>query len=316
MFDAKAVGEQVISSVREFVSKSIAPIVGRVDELEKRVYVLPTLKDGKDGKDGDDGKDGKDADEDQIVKRVLEAMPTPKDGENGKDGVAPAIEDIVPEVLKALPAPERGEAGKDADPVDIEAIIKEVQDGIVLPADGKSITFEDVTPTLKGMADDFFASLPAPQDGKSLTVDDIRPFFEAEQAKWALDFERRAQDVLQRAIDSTPKPKDGADGFGLDDFDVELKDDGRTFVFRFARGELVKEKEFRLPIMRDAGIWSQDKTYSSGDAATYGGSLFVAQNDEPGRPETGDGWRLAVKRGRDGKDAAPAPKPQAPIKLS
>lgn len=49
-------------------------------------------------------------------------------------------------------------------------------------------------------------------DGKSITVDDMAPVLESKMAEWALDFERRAQDVLQRAIDRMPAPKDGRDG--------------------------------------------------------------------------------------------------------
>ena len=32
-----------------------------------------------------------------------------------------------------------------------------------------------------------------------------------------------------------PKPKDGADGFSLDDFDASLADDGRTLTLTFKR---------------------------------------------------------------------------------
>ena len=46
--------------------------------------------------------------------------------------------------------------------------------------------------------------------------------------------------------------------------------------------------------------------YAKGDGVTFGGSLFIAQTDAPaGKPEETPDWRLAVKRGREGK---PGPK--------
>jgi hypothetical protein len=45
-------------------------------------------------------------------------------------------------------------------------------------------------------------------DGKSVNLDDVRPMLEAEVAKWALDFERRASGVLERAVDKLPKPEE------------------------------------------------------------------------------------------------------------
>lgn len=95
---------------------------------------------------------------------------------------------------------------------------------------------------------------------------------------------------------------DGKDGFGLDDFQVSTDDDGRTFVLSFHR-------EGRDPIVRtiktatvlDRGVWKEGQ-YQKGDGVTWGGSFFIAQKDTSIKPETGADWRLAVKRGRDGKD--------------
>jgi hypothetical protein len=50
-------------------------------------------------------------------------------------------------------------------------------------------------------------------------------------------------------------------------------------------------------------LWSADRRYSAGDAVTFDGSLFIAQQNTTDKPETSAAWRLAVKRGRDGKDA-------------
>lgn len=96
--------------------------------------------------------------------------------------------------------------------------------------------------------------------------------------------------------------KDGRDGFGLEDFDVALE--GRTLTVRFTRGELKVERQLRVPFPQDCGVYRPEAKYEKGDGVTFGGSYWLAQVDEPAdKPGTSEQWRLAVKRGRDGKDA-------------
>jgi hypothetical protein len=54
----------------------------------------------------------------------------------------------------------------------------------------------------------------------------------------------------------------------------------------------------------DRGVWREGQ-YKAGDAVTWAGSLWIAQKDTDAKPDSGDGWRLSVKRGRDGKAAEP-----------
>jgi hypothetical protein len=52
------------------------------------------------------------------------------------------------------------------------------------------------------------------------------------------------------------------------------------------------------------GVYRDDQHYEPGDAVTYGGSTWIAHEATQARP--GDGatpWQLAVKAGRDGRDA-------------
>lgn len=95
--------------------------------------------------------------------------------------------------------------------------------------------------------------------------------------------------------------KDGKDGLGFDDLEM-IHDGERGFVFRFARGEQVKEFAFTIPIVLDRGVYKADGEYQRGDAVTWGGSLWIAQDETNEKPGEGKGWRLAVKKGRDGKD--------------
>ncbi len=99
--------------------------------------------------------------------------------------------------------------------------------------------------------------------------------------------------------------KDGDDGatFTVDDFDIEQYPDGRTFKFMFTRGDVCHSFEFAFPVVLDRGVWKEGD-YENGDAVSWGGSLWIAQRDTSDKPDSPDsGWRLAVKRGRDGKDA-------------
>lgn len=54
------------------------------------------------------------------------------------------------------------------------------------------------------------------------------------------------------------------------------------------------------------GVYAAGGEYQEGNAVTYGGSLWIALEDTKEKPGDGKGWQLAVKRGRDGKDAAGA----------
>lgn len=148
-------------------------------------------------------------------------------------------------------------------------------------------------------------------DGRSVTLEEVRTYLDAELATWALSFERRAQDVLQRAIERIEKPKDGRDGRdGSDAVPVDglhLRVEGRTFTVHFERdGQIVRSNSVRIPAVLDAGVFREDSTYEKGDGVSFGGSFWIAQKDAPqGRPGMSADWRLAVKKGRDGKDWSP-----------
>jgi len=76
-------------------------------------------------------------------------------------------------------------------------------------------------------------------------------------------------------------------------------DGGRTLCW--AIGDAVHE--IKTAIVLDAGVWKDSTTYVSGDGVTLGGSFFIAQTTTTAKPGKSDEWRLAVKRGSDGRDA-------------
>ena len=137
---------------------------------------------------------------------------------------------------------------------------------------------------------------------------------------WILDFERKASETLQRAIDRIPMPKDGKDGIsgkdgkdgidglGFDDLSM-VQLDAKRFKLVFQSGESKKEFVVKMPVVVDAGVYEYGKDYYKGDGVTYAGSFWIAQvdgpNQSPGKPDTGKAseWRLAVKKGKDAREA-------------
>jgi hypothetical protein len=65
-----------------------------------------------------------------------------------------------------------------------------------------------------------------------------------------------------------------------------------------------KSFSFTLPIPIDRGVWREARDYERGDTVTHDGSLWIARNDKPSHvPGMGGDWRLAVPKGRNGRDA-------------
>lgn len=100
-------------------------------------------------------------------------------------------------------------------------------------------------------------------------------------------------------VDGAP----GRNGFELSDFDTEMAPGGRSVLLKFSAGDTLETHELHFPVVLDKGVFVPGTAYEKGDAVTWGGSLWIAQEDTTDKPETSKAWRLAVKRGRDGKDA-------------
>lgn len=96
----------------------------------------------------------------------------------------------------------------------------------------------------------------------------------------------------------------GDPGFSLDDFDIERGDDGRTFTLKFERGDTRHSYEMTFPAPVYCGVYKEAEQYVPGDLVTWGGSLWHCDAETKDKPGT-DSWTLAVKKGRDGKDAKP-----------
>jgi hypothetical protein len=103
--------------------------------------------------------------------------------------------------------------------------------------------------------------------------------------------------------------------FDLSKWKPTWKDISPTQVAE-ATGELMQEQLDPIRARLDAleasdaqkayrGVFSTAETYLRHNSVTHGGSTWIAERDDPGTPAVdGTGWRLAVKRGRDGRNAS------------
>jgi hypothetical protein len=108
--------------------------------------------------------------------------------------------------------------------------------------------------------------------------------------------------LIRTGIRDGEKGSDGLNGFNLEDFDVAKGADGRTFVLSFDRGDTRHEYELTFPCPVYCGIFKEGEQYVPGDLATWGGELWHCDKETKAKPGTED-WTLAVKKGRNGKDA-------------
>ncbi|QEZ45697.1 hypothetical protein [Cupriavidus oxalaticus] len=92
---------------------------------------------------------------------------------------------------------------------------------------------------------------------------------------------------------------------GLAGFHVTFGDDMRSITVetRTTSGRRHVSR-MSVAVVLDRGVFTKAKNYDPGDGVTYDGGFWICQKASPGVPgEPSNGWRLAVRRGRDGKSA-------------
>lgn len=318
MLDSKALAEATALIVKEHVSAIVGPLLKRIEELEAKPIPQPEV--------GKDDLTAIVADVESLRKAVSEwKEPDPViipdvqalvDEAFSKVHIPDAVDiraigKMVDDAVAAIPP---AQPGKDADPEEmrreIAEQVKAAVAAIPVPKNGDSVTVDDVRPLIEEHVAKAVAAIPVPKDGADVaggTIDRDGHLIITLSNGQTKDFGqvcgRNGVDVDIGAIEKSiaekvaaiPKPKDGLDGIGFDDMDFEVRDDGCYIVF--IKGEV--EKEARLPIPIDRGVYKEGQTYRKGDGVTWGGSFWFAQEETTEKPDSGKGWRLAVKKGRD-----------------
>lgn len=323
MIDPVEFGKAMGAIVRE----ATAPLIARIEQLEKALSAQTIPSADEVAARIDLGA---------LAKSAAEMVPPPQDAD------MEALKEHLSELVKAIPAPSDGQSVtvEDVAPLIREEVAKAVAE--VPPAkDGESVTVDDVRPILADLVGKAVADLPPPAPGKDAdmealrahlgdlvkgiqlptvpTIDEVAATFERRFSDLTLSWERQARETFDKAADRMPIPKDGRDALPLESFDLALGEDGRTVTVKMQAGDVVVEKSVKIASVIDRGVFSAEKSYEQGDGTTYGGCYWIAQKDAPaGVPGGSDDWRLAVKRGRDGRDlrdSASRHSPGDPVKI-
>lgn len=193
---------------------------------------------------------------------VLTLIPATKDGKDGTDGAD----------------------GKSVDAEEIRKMIAEaVQAAVVIPENGKDGTDG--------------------ADGKDALQLEILPEID-EQKSYSRGTFARHDGGLFRAYEKTH----GLRGWeciveGIASLEVvQHGEKGFKTVARMSSGSTV-EKEITLPVAIYKGVYRDGENYTAGDMTTWGGSVWHCESNTTDKPMDGSkSWKLAVKRGQDGKN--------------
>lgn len=288
-----------VEDVAPLVSEELAKAKGLITELVSEGFAAADL----------DGK----------VKAAVAALPPAEDGKSvTSSGVTPLIRELVDAEAARLPAlVEVIVSG-----VDFTPGIERAVAALPPPKDGASVTAEDLRPMVEETVGKAVDAIPKPKDGKDgaaaagavidrdgnlvITLADGLHCNLGRVVGKDVD-EAMVVKTLSALVAGLEPAKDGADGVGFDDMDLQ-HDGERRFVLRFVKGDKVKEFPFKIAAVLDRGVFREGGTYEKGDSVTYGGSTWIAQEwdmDPAAVPGKANSWRLSVKKGRDLN--APAP---------
>lgn len=257
MLDAETFGRELAAMVKA----QIAPLLDKLNALEKRLDDLPAPKDGKD------------ADPEAVAAIVRDQM------KGDLAELRSAVDAIV------IPEPAT---------VDVDAIAKAAAQMIPTPKDG--------SPGRDGQPGKDGAAGEKGRDGL-----DVKDMFRADGGRLVAVMSDGTTKDLGVFVGKDGDPgrdgvdgRDGADGIGFEDMTFETDEHGRV-IAKFQRGDVIKS--VRLPGIVDRGPFKSGEGYEKGDAVSYGGSLWIAQEPTCDKPDGSKAWRLAVKKGRDARGA-------------
>lgn len=271
MIDAKAFGEELAGIVKA----ATAPLLARIEALEGQVKAVEARPAGL------------------TAEALAEQV----------EAVEARVKSHADETMRK--AMERGFAAQEDG---LRQIVKECSE-LYDPE------LPDIPAMVADAVEEAVKSIPAPQDGKDGAPGergepgrdglDVKDLFRADGGRLVAVMSDGSTKDLGVFVGKDGEPgqngadgKDGADGLGFEDMDFEQDEHGRVTA-KFQRGDLVKS--VRLPGIVDRGPFKVGEGYEKGDAVSYGGSLWIAQEPTGDKPDGSKAWRLAVKKGRDAR---------------
>ena len=217
----------------------------------------------------------------------------------------PDIEKMVKDAVAAIEIPEP----KDPEPLpDIAALVAGAIAGIQFPSP-EPIELPDFEKMISDSVNDAVANLTLPQpgkgeDGKDGLQIEVMPEIDVNKS-----YPRGTYAIHNGGLWRAYQKTAGLSGFecvvnGLNDIDVNVSDD-RHFTVKLSKsnGE-TEERSFDIPVMIYRDVYQAGQKYYPGDCVTFAGSIWHCFTETEDRPNDvgSKGWRLAVKRGRDGRN--------------
>ncbi len=286
--------QKFIDTVVDLINASAKGLSARIAPIEERIKSIRDGIDGKDGRDGVDGKDGTPG----------EAGPVGPQGDQGP--VGPAGPDGAPG-----PVGEKGLDGATGPAGDVGPVGMTGPTGLTGPMGPVGLIGE------KGMDGRGVASLLIDADGHLIATLSDGQTLKVGRVVGDQGIPGQPGPVGEKGMDG----KDGRDGqdgtlLSLKALAAAIRPtlDGRTIGFQWADGEPVDGWSMSMKGMAVyLGVWNETKNYEVGDQVTFGGSQWIAKEDNHGiRPNehAPDGkrvWQLCVKRGGEGKQGPQGP---------
>jgi hypothetical protein len=290
MFDGKAFGEEMVAAVRDFVGRSLDPLIEANANLTARNAALEARLAAVEARDVAAAI----LPQVEAVVRAVEALPPPPDlsGFATKEDVA-AVRAAIPEMpapadLSGFASKAEVEAVRDAMPVLIEPKdfgpeIEAVRAAIPEAPDLSGFATKDDLAGLVSI-DELRAALPDDPDLSAFaTKDDVA--------------EAVASIVIPEAIKGEDADPEAVAAIVLEQIkpavDEELSEAVRRIDSRLAR---VRDgKDGKLPV---AKAW-EDRVHYEGEVATHRGALWQASADTGREPPHAD-WTCLAARGDDG----------------
>lgn len=245
------------------------------------------------------------------VGKAVSAIRVPEDGKSvTAEDLQPLVSAAVWKAVAELPQPKDGQPGPAGQPGPVGPAGVDGRDGADVPMD-----------VIEGLVNRAIAALPKAKDGLGLAgalIDRdgqlVVTLTDGTSKTLGLVVGKDVDPVAVQAlvvdeVAKIPRPKDGEKGADGRDGSLEqlrlVKAGDRSFRFVFKNGDSIEGGEFSLPFVLDRGVYDGEKSYEPGDGVTWNGSFWIAQvetTSRPGTPEGAKAWRLAVKKGADGRE--------------
>ena len=333
-----AYASQIVAAVKVYVGSVLDGLTARVVALEQRPLPL-NGKDGAPGERGEKGDPGERGERGEKGEpgsqgeRGEKGDPGPQGerGEQGEQGGFFPTEEAQALVALEVDSALRSEQHKTLLATLVEEEVKRIE--IVVPepvhgkdgrdgVDGRTPTAEELAALVKTAVD----AIPTPADGRDgrdgrdgaagkdaaelVILAHIQPDRRYPLGTWA----RHAGGLWRasRDTDAMGEQDPVAAGWlpmvdGIAGVEI-LQHDERSFSLKVQLSSGAEQRHgFKLASMIYRGVYSEAQEYDTGDAVTDDNQTWVAVQPSKGvRPGTSEAWKLAARKGRNGKDAEPS----------